>query len=86
MTAFLDERKQLACLDIDALADEMRSLAAFIGTHPELGFQERNALSALSEFLHKHGSKSELGIAEMPTAFGAQTGKGEGPTIAVFVE
>jgi hypothetical protein len=44
-----DEQKRLACLEVDSLDEEMRTLAAFIADHPELGFQEYRALQVLSE-------------------------------------
>jgi amidohydrolase len=86
MTATIDEQKRKACMDIDALAGEMRRLASFIGAHPELGYQEQEAARVLVEFLVQNGIKVELGIAGMPTAFRGIYKKTPEPTVALFVE
>lgn len=86
MSVSLDEQKRLACLEVDSLDEKMRTLAVFIADHPELGFQEYKALQVLSEFLDRQGLETEVGIAQMPTAFRAQMVKDQGPTIALFVE
>ena len=86
MAASIDEQKKKACMDIDALAEEMRGIASFIGAHPELGYQEQEAARVLVEFLVKNGIKVESGIAGMPTAFRGKYKKAAGSTIALFVE
>jgi len=86
MTANIDEKKKKACADIDALAEEMRRLAAYIGAHPELGYQEQEASRALVEFLSRNGLDVDSGIADMPTAFRGIYKNATGPAIALMVE
>jgi amidohydrolase len=86
MAISIEELKKKACIDIDALAEEMRCIAGFIGAHPEMGYQEHEASRALMEFLVQYGLEVEAGIAGMPTAFRGIYRKAPGPVVVLLAE
>jgi amidohydrolase len=71
---------------IDALRPELERLGQEIYSHPEIGYEERQAVAWLSEFLRKQGFSVETGVADTPTAFVATRRNGSGPTIAFLSE
>jgi len=72
---------------IDAAAGELTALARKIHATPEIAFQERQASAWLAETLERHGFRTQRGIADLETAFRAETGgNGRGPTVAILAE
>jgi amidohydrolase len=72
---------------IDAAAGELTALARKIHATPEIAFQERQASAWLAETLERHGFRTQRGIADLETAFRAETGgTGRGPTVAILAE
>jgi amidohydrolase len=72
--------------DVDELSPELRDVAAKIHAHPELRFAEHKAAAWLTEAVEKRGIQVERGLADMPTAFRARIGGGEGPRLAILAE
>ena len=71
---------------IDALRPELERISRDIYSHPEIAYEERQAVGWLSEFLRKQGFSVEVGVADTPTAFVATRRNGTGPTIAFLAE
>jgi len=71
---------------IDAAAGELTALARKIHATPEVAFQERQASAWLTETLDRHGFRTQRGIADLETAFRAEIGSGQGPTVAILAE
>jgi amidohydrolase len=62
---------------IENVRDELVSLSHFIHDHPELGYEEYEASTALAGFIERHGFAVERGSAGLPTAFRATKGSGD---------
>ena len=77
------ENKILA--EIDARYDETASVARKIWEWAEVGYQEEKASNLLQQSLRAQGFEIETGVADIPTAFVAEYGKG-GPVIAILAE
>jgi len=77
------ENKILA--EIDARYDETASVARKIWEWAEVGYQEEKASNLLQQSLRAQGFQIEAGVADIPTAFVAEYGKG-GPIIAILAE
>ena len=69
-----------------AQAAELVALSRDIHGHPELAYQERHALGAISAFLERHGHRVERGIGGLETAFRARVGPDDSPAIALLAE
>ena len=82
----LQPLKQRAAARIDADAGELDRLALAIHDHPELGYAERFASTALADHLAAQGLAVALGAGGVETAFVAETKNGTGPTIAILAE
>ncbi|TFE27222.1 M20 family peptidase [Cohnella luojiensis] len=66
---------------------KLREIAAFIGSHPELGHEEVQASSLLAGELEKLGFSVDRGTLSLPTAFIAEYRSGTpGPTVALLAE
>src|SRR5207253_6738544 len=65
---------------------DLVELSRDIHAHPELGYQERHALGAISAFLERHGHRVERGIGGLETAFRTRVGPKDGPAIALLAE
>src|SRR5437868_6943885 len=65
---------------------DLVSLSRDIHDHPELAYQERHALAAISSFLERAGHTVEPGIGGLGTAFRARVGPKDGPAIALLAE
>src|SRR3989454_4872445 len=61
-------------------------LSRDIHKHPELAYQERHAVAAITAFLERAGHRVERGTGGLETAFRARVGPAEGPAIAVLAE
>ncbi len=71
---------------IDALSPQMKELASAIFAEPELGYQEYNSSARLAAFLENNGFTVERGLLDMPTAFHAVAGSGQGSHVAFLAE
>ena len=65
---------------------ELTLLSRDIHAHPELAYQERHALGAISAFLEHHGHRVERGSGGLETAFRTRVGPKDGPAIALLAE
>ncbi len=72
---------------IDELAPQLWDLALRIHAHPELGFEEHNAVAWLEEALAEGGFAVERGAGGLPTAFRAvHPAQKPGPRVALLAE
>src|SRR5580692_2079130 len=71
---------------VDSCAGDLAALARKIHANPELRFEEHKASEWLSAFVSSHGHSVERGIAAMPTAFRARSGRKGGPSVAILAE
>src|SRR5438093_5439842 len=65
---------------------ELASLSRDIHAHPELAYEERHAVAAISAVLERAGHRIERGIGGLETAFRARVGPTEGPAVALLAE
>ncbi len=70
---------------IDSLKPVVEDIAKCLYSNPELGLEEVDAASKLTEILESKGFDIERGTAGMPTAFKAQSGN-QRPSIAFMAE
>lgn len=85
----MKEKLQLEIVhEVDRLANELASVAKFIGTHPELAYHEYHSQQRLIAYLKKHGFKIKKGIGGIKTAFFATAGQKSmaGPTVGFLAE
>ena len=78
--------KILLLNEIDQLSAQMKEIASAIFAEPELGYQEFKSSARLADFLESNGFRVERGILDMPTAFHAVFGSGDGPHVAFLAE
>ncbi|MBP1961709.1 M20 family metallopeptidase [Paenibacillus aceris] len=72
---------------IDNNADRFKAISSFIGANPELGHEEFQASSRLTEELEYHGFQVERGALNIPTAFIATFDSGKaGPVVGFLAE
>ena len=72
--------------ELKKLFPQMKEIASAIFAEPELGYQEFKSSARLADFLEENGFKVERGLLDMPTAFHAVYGSGEGPNVAFLAE
>jgi len=65
---------------------ELASLSRDIHAHPELAYEERHAVAAISAVLERAGHRIERGIGGLETAFRARVGPADGPAVALLAE
>ncbi len=68
---------------------EMQALSDYIGTHPEVGWNEFKSVDTLIKVLRGHGFRVETGIADLETAFVAHWDSPagtNGPTLGLIAE
>lgn len=82
----LSHEKKLLLDEIQNLSDQMRETASAIFAEPELGYQEFKSSARLADLLESNGFKVERNLLDMPTAFHASFGSGEGPHVAFLAE
>ncbi|MGG1572521.1 M20 family metallopeptidase [Fictibacillus sp. NRS-1165] len=84
----IDLREKEAILAaVDARDAELREISLKIHAHPELSFNEYQAMKWLTEPLEKAGFHVEKGISNLETSFRATwEGKSGGPTVAILAE
>jgi amidohydrolase len=79
--------KARALAALAAREAEARELALRIHAHPEIGFQETQAVRWITELLGRHGYEVQVGAADIPTAIVARArGRGSGPTVGLIAE
>src|SRR3954468_1407830 len=81
-----DALKQQVCDEVDRRADLLLDASHRIHAHPELGFEEHHAHDLLTSVLGDAGLDTERGAFDVPTAFRASAGGGDGPLVAVLCE
>jgi amidohydrolase len=86
MNAGLAETKNRAIARVDELSAELGELAADIHAHPETAFNEHRSAQALAELLRRHDFQVSNNLAGLDTAFRAECGTADQPTIAVLAE
>ncbi len=64
----------------------LREVSAKIHAHPELRFEEHQAVAWISEAVEKAGVRVEGGFGGLPTAFRARVGGGGSPHVAILAE
>ena len=82
----ISQDKLLLLDEIKTLSPQMKEIASAIFAEPELGYQEFKSSARLADFLESNGFKVERGLLDMPTAFHAVYGSGEGPQVAFLAE
>ena len=86
MSASLTDLKERAIAAVDELSGELWEIATDIHAHPEIAFEERRSAGLLVEALRRHGFEVSNGTAGLETAFRAEYGRTESPTVAVLAE
>ena len=71
--------------EVDAQGDRTARVAQQIWDWAELGYLEARSSGLLQDELESEGFKVEAGVADIPTAFMAEWGRG-GPVIAILAE
>jgi amidohydrolase len=84
--ASIGELKDQITARVDELRPELERIGREIHANPEIGYEERQAVAWLTEFLRQHGFSVEIGVADTPTAFVATRRNGSGPTVAYLAE
>ncbi len=83
----MEEKKRQIAQVIDAVSQEIGTLAKDIHDNPELGFEEFKALGFISAELEKHGFTVQKGYGGLETSFRADAkGQAGGPTVAFLAE
>ena len=68
---------QVATSAIESVREELITLSHFIHANPELGYEEFLSAEAVAVACERAGFEVERGIASLPTAFRATSGKGD---------
>ena len=79
-----DTMSEISAL-IDARSKESAKTARQLWEWAEVGYQEQKSSDLLKQSLKSNGFKITSGVADIPTAFTAEYGKG-GPVIAILAE
>ncbi|WP_136194077.1 amidohydrolase [Actinomyces procaprae] len=66
-------RSELAAV-VDSLAPELVALSQDLHAHPEVGYAEHHAVTAVAELLRRHGITPSVGVYGMDTALRAEIG------------
>jgi amidohydrolase len=82
----LDAQKQAVIEEVDRLKPELLEISRFLHAHPELSFEEYQAVDLLTRTMEQHGFSVARSVAGLPTDFTATYGSGEGSTIAFLAE
>ena len=70
---------------VDGIARDISKLAGDVWQHAELALTETKSAAVLADYLESQGFKVEREVADMPTAFVAEWGKGK-PIIGIVAE
>jgi amidohydrolase len=82
----IDDLKRQAIEEVDRRAPQLWEAAQSIGRNPELGHQEHKSVTTLTDLLATGGIDSEVGIADLSTAWRARIGGRRRPTVAILAE
>jgi amidohydrolase len=82
----LDALKQQVFAAEDAASVESEAVSAFLYAHPELGDQELLSSRYLSDMAESLGYQVQMPYAGVPTAFRAEFGDDDGPSVAFLAE
>ena len=83
----MNQQKAKISETIDSMRDDLLILSHQIHDHPEIGFQEHQAVEFISAFLKEHGFEVETPYCGLDTSFKAvKKGKGPGPRVAFLAE
>jgi len=82
----LDALKQQAFAAEDAASAEAEAVSAFLYAHPELGDQEIQSSRYLADMAKSLGYQVQMPYAGVPTAFRAEFGDDDGPSVAFLAE
>ncbi len=77
--------KEVVRAGVEVRRNELVQLSQLIHSHPELGFQEHQAVGWLTEYLKEQGFAIKTKVGDLPTAFRAEYGRGR-PVIAFLAE
>lgn len=83
----MNQRKETAVRQVEALRGRLSSICRDIHENPELGFEEVKASGLLTGFLEQEGFRVERGCGGLKTAFRAErAGKAGGPVVSILCE
>lgn len=71
---------------VDAVAADVKDVAAKIHAHPELRFEEHQAAAWITASIERAGRSVERGVGGMATSFRARAGKPGGARVAILAE
>ncbi|WP_131104713.1 M20 family metallopeptidase [Ornithinimicrobium sufpigmenti] len=71
---------------VEGLREDLVDIVRTLHADPETAFEEHRSVETLARVLRLHGAEVSIGTADVPTAFRAEVGNPEGPTIAVLSE
>lgn len=78
--------KQTIYAKADSIAQDLFEINDWMYENPEIGHQEFGASDKLANLLTKHGFDVQKPYGDLETAFRAEYGNGDGPTIAILAE
>jgi amidohydrolase len=81
----IEQVKTAIVNEVETRRSQLMELSQKIHSHPELAFQEFQAVEWLADYLASNGFSVEKGICDLPTAFRARYGQGK-PVIAFLAE
>ncbi|WP_278237384.1 M20 family metallopeptidase [Isoptericola sp. AK164] len=81
--AALTDAAEAAATDLEP---ELAAIVRTLHAHPETAFVEHASARLLVEVLARHGVEARTGVGGVETAFRAEAGTDDGPTIAVLAE
>ena len=71
---------------VEQLRSTLTGVATRIHENPELRYEEHKACKWLCDAIEQEGVDVERGLGQLPTAFRARVGKGDGPRVAILAE
>ena len=83
----MEQQKTNIIQTIDCMQHELLALSHQIHDHPELGYEEHQAVASIRSFLEERGFQVETPYCGLDTSFKVvKKGKGPGPRIAFLAE
>ncbi|MCL4522820.1 MAG: peptidase dimerization domain-containing protein [Acidobacteria bacterium] len=87
LTAPNKQRDEVVARVKQLMDTELMAMSDWITRHPEIGFEEKQAVEKLTAYLKAHDFDVSIGVGELKTAFVAKYKKGTpGPNLGVIVE
>jgi len=87
LTAPNKQRDEVIARVKQLMDTELMAMSDWITRHPEIGFEETQAVEKLTAYLKAHEFEVSIGVGELKTAFVAKYKKGTpGPNLGVIVE